>query len=81
MIVAARTNLRRNAMKRTQTRKALPRDLDAKEEVARVITMFVPDEAAGMTSGLLTRTKGESDQRYAERSVLMDKLFAMPDAG
>jgi len=26
------------------------------------------------------RTEGESNERYAERSTLMEKLFAVPDA-
>ncbi len=59
---------------------ALLRDMDAKEEAARVITMFVPGEAAALVPGELARTEGESDERYAERSALMDSLFAIPDA-
>jgi hypothetical protein len=57
---------------------AVLRDLEAKEEATRVITMFVPPEAAGLTPGPLLRTEGESDERYAERSALMDRLFAIP---
>ena len=59
---------------------ALLRDMEAKEEAARVITMFVPRESAALVPGELVRTEGESDERYAERSALMDSLFAMPDA-
>ena len=59
---------------------ALLRDMEAKEEAARVITMFVPKEAAELDPGALMRTEGESDERYAERSTLMEKLFAVPDA-
>lgn len=59
---------------------AVLRDMEAKEEAARVITMFVPEEAAAFLPGALVRTEGESDERYAERSTLMDKLFAVPDA-
>jgi predicted transcriptional regulator len=59
---------------------AVLRDMEAKEEAARVITMFVPKEAADLAPGLLMRTEGESDERYAERSALIDKLFAIPDA-
>lgn len=58
---------------------AILRDMDAKEEAARVITMFVPQDAA-IRPGALMRTEGESDERYTERSALMDKLFAVPDA-
>ncbi len=54
--------------------------MEAKEGVARVITMFVSKEAAALDPGVLMRTEGESDERYAERSKLMDKLFAIPDA-
>lgn len=60
---------------------AVLRDMEAKEEAARVITMFVAEEAAGLIPGALLRTEGESDERYAERSAVMDKLFAIPDAG
>ncbi len=59
---------------------ALLRDMEAKEEAARVITMFVPKEAADLDPGALMRTEGESNERYAERSTLMEKLFAVPDA-
>lgn len=43
-----------------------------------MITMLVPPEAAALPPGKLLRTKGESDERYAERSALMDRLFAIP---
>nr|WP_294544330.1 hypothetical protein [uncultured Rhodopila sp.] len=59
---------------------ALLRDMAAKEEAARVITMFVPPEAAGVTAGPLLRSEGESDERYAERSALFDRLFDIPDS-
>lgn len=59
---------------------AVLRDMEAKEEAARVITTFVPNEAAELLPGTLMRTEGESDERYVERSTLMDKLFAVPDA-
>jgi hypothetical protein len=59
---------------------ALLRDLAAKEEDVRVITMIVPPEAAGITPGPLLRSEGESDERYAERSLLFDQLFAIPDS-
>jgi len=58
---------------------AVLRDMAAKEETGRAITMFVAADAAGLVPGPLVRTAGESDQRYAERSALMDKLFAIPD--
>lgn len=59
---------------------ALLRDMAAKEEAARVITMFVPPEAAGVAAGPLLRSEGESDERYAERSALFDRLFDIPDS-
>jgi hypothetical protein len=59
---------------------ALLRDMAAKEEAARVITMLVPPEAIGVTPGPLLRTEGESDERYAERSALFDRLFDIPDS-
>ncbi len=59
---------------------AVLRDMEAKEEAARVITMFVPPKAAALTPGPLVRTEGESDERYAERSALMDVLFSIPDS-
>jgi hypothetical protein len=59
---------------------ALLRDIAAKEEAARVITMLVPPEAAVASPGTLLRSEGESDDRYAERSSLFDRLFAIPDS-
>ncbi len=59
---------------------ALLRDMAAKEEAARVITMFVPAEAVEVTAGPLLRSEGESDERYAERSALFDRLFDIPDS-
>ena len=59
---------------------ALLKDMAAKEEAARVITMLVPPEAADATPGPLLRGEGESDDRYAERSLLFDRLFAIPDS-
>jgi len=58
---------------------AVLRDMEAKEEASRVITMFVPKEAVDLVPGTLTRIASESDERYAERSALMDKLFSVPD--
>lgn len=59
---------------------AVLREMDAKEEASRVITMFVAEDAARLVPGALARSEGESDERYAERSALMDRLFAIPDA-
>jgi hypothetical protein len=59
---------------------AVLRDVEAKYEIARVITMYVAPEAETVTPGPLLRSDGESDERYAERSALMKRLFAIPDA-
>lgn len=59
---------------------AVLRDMEAKAEAARVITMFVPEEAAALEPGVLVKAEDESNERYAERSALMDKLFALSDA-
>ena len=59
---------------------ALLRDMAAKEEASRAITMFVAPEAAGLVAEALERSEGESDDRYAARSQLFDRLFAIPDS-
>lgn len=59
---------------------ALLRDMAAKEEAARAITMFVAPEVADLTPGALVRSEGESDERYAERTQLFDRLFAISDS-
>ncbi len=59
---------------------AVLRDLDARDEAARVITMHVGADAAELSPGTLLRTEGESHERYAERAALMDRLFAIPDS-
>src|ERR1700712_2284558 len=58
---------------------ALLRDMAAQEEAARTITMLVPADAINAVPAALLRTDGESDERYAERSLLFDRLFAIPD--
>ena len=59
---------------------AILRELDAKDEVSRGITMFVPPDAADLVPGSLVRSEGESDERYRQRARLMDKLFVVPDS-
>lgn len=59
---------------------ALFREMAAKEESGRIITMLVPPEAATLVPGPLLRSEGESDARYKERSELLDRLFALPDS-
>jgi hypothetical protein len=60
---------------------AILRELDAREEAARPISLFVGDDAEALLPGTLERSEGESDERYQERSALMDRLFAIPDCG
>jgi predicted transcriptional regulator len=60
---------------------AVLRDLDARNETARPISMFVADDAEALLPGTLGCSEGESDERYRERSALMDRLFALPDCG
>lgn len=57
---------------------AVLQSMAAKEEVARVITMYVPDDAK-VKPGPLLRSEGESDERYAARSALVDQLLAIGD--
>lgn len=56
------------------------RDLAAKEEAARILTLLVPADAQAATPGALLRTEGDSDARHAERVEVFDRLFALPDA-
>ena len=58
---------------------ALLRDMAAKEEATRPLTMFVPPDAAALTPGVLLRNADETAARYAERSAVMDRLFDLPD--
>ena len=59
---------------------ALLRDMAAKEEAARPLTMFLPVDAASLTPGLLLRNEDESDARYAQRADVMERLFDLPDS-
>jgi hypothetical protein len=56
------------------------RDLEAKEDARRVITLSVAPETVDMTPGVLERGEGESDSRYAQRKALFDALLSMPDS-
>ena len=57
----------------------LLRDLDARDESRRVITIFAAPEAAEMKPGELERGEGESDSRYEQRKTLFESLLAIPD--
>jgi predicted transcriptional regulator len=58
---------------------AVLRDLDARDEASRVLTMHVAADAEEVAPGPLVRTEGEPDLRYEQRAALMDRLFAIPD--
>lgn len=57
------------------------RDLEAKDEANRVITVYAPPETASLVPGALERSEGESDKRYARRKKLVDELMSIPDKG
>ncbi|HUB94307.1 MAG TPA: hypothetical protein VL993_00230 [Stellaceae bacterium] len=57
----------------------LLRDLEAKDESHRVITVLAAPEAANVEPGRLERSAGESAARYARRKKLVDELLAIPD--
>jgi hypothetical protein len=59
------------------TQRTLPKTPSASAN--GLITIAVAPEATTLSPGPLVRTEGESDERYAERAALMDRLFAMPD--
>jgi predicted transcriptional regulator len=57
------------------------REIAARMEAARVLTVLTPDDAAAASPGALLRTEGDSDARHAAREALYDRLFALPDEG
>jgi hypothetical protein len=57
------------------------RDLEAKDEANRVITVYAAPETAKLVPGELERTEGENDERYAQRKRLVDELMSIPDEG
>jgi hypothetical protein len=57
----------------------LLRDLEAKDESQRVITVYEAPGIARLTQGKLERSRGESAARYARRKRLVDELLAIPD--
>lgn len=59
----------------------LLRDLEAKDEANRVITVYAAPETAKLVPGELERTEGENDERYAQRKRLVDELMSIPDEG
>lgn len=57
------------------------RDLEAKDEANRAITVYAAPETANLTPGELERTESETDERYAQRKKLVDELMSIPDEG
>jgi len=57
------------------------RDLEAKDEANRVINVYEAPETANLAPGVLERSEGESDERYAQRKKLIDELMSIPDKG
>jgi hypothetical protein len=57
------------------------RDLEAKDETNRLITVYAVPETANLVHGQLERTTGETDERYAQRKALVDELMSIPDKG
>jgi hypothetical protein len=57
----------------------LLRDLEAKEESQRAITVYEAPGIARRTPGKLERSRGESAARFARRKRLVDDLLAIPD--
>jgi len=57
----------------------LLRDLDAKDDARRVITVQMAPEAARIKPGKLERSPGESASRYARRKKLVDELLSIAD--
>lgn len=55
------------------------RDLAAKDEANRVITVYAAPETANLVPGKLERSKGETDGRYARRKKLVHELMSIPD--
>lgn len=55
------------------------RDLDAKDEGSRVLTIYAAPETATLVPGELERSTGESDERHAQRKRLVDELMSIPD--
>ena len=57
------------------------RDLEAKDETNRVLTVYAAPETAKLVPGELERTKGETNERYEQRKKLVDELLSIPDEG
>jgi hypothetical protein len=51
------------------------RDLAARDEAERLVRVFSSPDLAGVPYAPVSRSEGESDERYAERSDALDRLF------
>lgn len=56
------------------------RHIEREPEADRTISVFVAPEVAKVRHGKLLRSKGEPDERYAQRKVLFDELMSLADA-
>lgn len=57
------------------------RELDARDEVRRVIAVYAAPETETVAPGELVRSEGESDARYRRRKALFGDLLSIPDEG
>ncbi len=55
------------------------RDLAAKDEARRVISVYAAPEAAELTPGPLGRGAEEPEERYEQRKALVAELLSIPD--
>ena len=56
------------------------RDIEAKDELRRVISVHAAPETADMAPGVLERGEDESDARYTRRKAAFDALLSIPDS-
>ena len=59
----------------------LRREISARDEATRVLTVAAAPELAGTDPGKLLRTEGESADRFARRASVVAELLAIPDRG
>jgi hypothetical protein len=59
----------------------LLRDLEARDEAARVISVYAaPGTTGQIAPGDVVRGPGESDSDYARRGALLAELWSIPDS-
>lgn len=59
----------------------LLRELRARDEARRVLTVAIAPELAGVEAGELIRGENEDDAEYARRQAVFSELLAVSDAG